>query len=145
MSIDQQRVTTSHLFIGLLLLLCVPLAGCGDDGVTDVDPGQLEPTTTYQVEYRAESSFFSCDLSYRAADDVTVELDNVALPWVEQVLVEVPVGETFTARVAAACGGPDFVGTGTVRVIVDGFEQDREVATGTEFTIDAETILGDGE
>ena len=144
MPIHPHRFATPHLLVGLLLLLCVSLIGC-DDGVTDIDPGQLEPTTTYQVEYRAESSFASCDLNYRAADDVVVELEDVALPWVEQVFVEVPVDESFTARVAAACGGPDFVGTGTVRVIVDGFEQDREVATGTEFTIEAETVLGDAE
>lgn len=131
----------SYCFMSPAFLLAVLLVtGCEGDGMVDI-PGDDTEEVTFVVEYRAESSFSSCDVDFRDDDGDLTSLDDQTMPFAVSRTVEVEEGGTFEAVIAATCSGAQFVGNATARVIVDGSQRASETATGTSFTVTASTLL----
>ena len=123
-----------------LLGLALLAAGCDGDGMVNI-PDPDPNTQAFLVEYRAESTFPSCDLNFRNSDGEMTTLDNQTMPFAISQTVQVAEDEPFEAIITADCSGTQFVGTSTVRVIVDNDQRDSQTATGSSFTITAAATL----
>jgi hypothetical protein len=129
--LQQRRVA-----LGALGIMAAVVVMMGADCVPAMPTGGSQ---TFSVEYQVSGTFDSCTVFYITRKDEVAPQEvnqggqnndeDVTLPWSHSFDVTVTAMFPFNTQVNAVCSGADEQ-SATVKVLVDGVEQDSATETG---------------